>query len=136
MIVGLLGILWIIGSYAASIVLVHWCYQRDRQEDRKAVRIWLITNNNQMQVEWFVRSLYFVSWLKGRDIQMTLVDEGSTDETLAIAERLRLHYLIEIRNVNGQETVEDWILGEREDHQVMVVRLGQQEVLETAFKMF
>ncbi|MDF2814930.1 MAG: hypothetical protein K0Q81_1130, partial [Paenibacillus sp.] len=37
----IVGLLWIVGSYAASIALVHWCYRKDRQGDRKAVRIWV-----------------------------------------------------------------------------------------------
>jgi hypothetical protein len=130
----MVGLLWIFGSYAVSISLIHWCYRRERQVGRKAVRIWLITYNNQMQVEWFIRSLHFFSWLKGRHIQMTLADEGSTDETLAIAERLRVHYLIDIKKFTEHDALEEWIV-HNEDQQVMVVRLGQQEVLETAFKM-
>jgi hypothetical protein len=121
----IVGLLWIIGCYAVSILLVHWCYRRDRQKVRKIDRIWVITNNNQMQVEGFVRYFHFSSWLQGKDIRMTLVDEGSTDETLAIAERLRCRYLMEIRNHNGQETLEEWVHGGLEEGQAMVVRLSE-----------
>lgn len=98
------------------------------------VYVWLITYNNQTQVEWFIRSLQFFSKLKGRDIQMIIADQGSTDETLAIAERLRVTYQIEIQSFDEQNTLDEWI-ARHEDQQVMVIRLGHQEILETAYKM-
>ncbi|NHN33859.1 hypothetical protein [Paenibacillus agricola] len=131
----MIGLLWIIGSYAASILLVHWCCRRVRHEGRKAVRVWLITNNNQLQMEWFIRYLHFSSWLKGKDIQMTIADQGSTDDTLAIVERLRFEYWIEVRHVQDQETLEDWIVGDHNYDQALVVRLGNQDVLDNAYKM-
>ncbi|MEK3911948.1 hypothetical protein [Paenibacillus sp. FSL H7-0331] len=130
----MVGLLWIVGSYAASIVLMHWYYRRELQTNPKKVYVWLITYNNQTQVEWFIRSLQFFSKLKGRDIQMIIADQGSTDETLAIAERLRVTYQIEIQSFDEQNTLDEWI-ARHEDQQVMVIRLGHQEILETAYKM-
>ncbi|MEK3719081.1 hypothetical protein [Paenibacillus sp. FSL H8-0034] len=130
----MVGLLWIVGSYAASIVLMHWYYRRELQASPKKVYVWLITYNNQTQVEWFIRSLQFFSKLKGRDIQMIVADQGSTDETLAIAERLRVTYQIEIQSFDEQNTLDEWI-ARHDDQQVMVIRLGHQEILETAYKM-
>ncbi|SFL88909.1 hypothetical protein SAMN03159341_111108 [Paenibacillus sp. 1_12] len=130
----MVGLLWIVGSYAVSIVLMHWYYRRELHESPKKVYVWLITYNNQTQVEWFIRSLQFFSKFKGRDIQMIVADQGSTDETLAIAERLRVSYQIDIQSFDEQGTLDEWI-ARHEDQQVMVIRLGHQEILETAYKM-
>ncbi|MCR8632359.1 hypothetical protein [Paenibacillus radicis (ex Xue et al. 2023)] len=130
-----LGLLWIFGSYAASIALVHWFYRRHRNEAREATHFLLITCNSQMQVEWYIRSLFFFSRLKGREIQVTLFDEGSTDDTLAIVERMRREYQVDISGFETAGSLEEWI-EQHEDKQVIVVRLGQQEGLVTAYKMF
>lgn len=129
------GLLWIFGSYAASIALVHWFYRRQLNEARQATHFLLITCNSQMQVEWYIRSLHFFSRLKGREIQVTLMDEGSTDDTLAIVDRMRREYQIELGSFDAAGSLEEWIQ-EHEDKQVIVVRLGQQEGLVTAYKMF
>jgi len=130
-----LGLLWILGSYAAGIVMVHWLYRQSRNEDRQATHFLLITCNSQLQVEWYIRSLYFFSRLKGREIQVTIADEGSLDETMAIIDRIRYEYDMEVSSFNAPGALEQWIV-QHEDKQVIVVRLGQQEELVTAYKMF
>lgn len=129
----MLGLLWIFGSYAASIALVHWCYRRHRSSDRKITHLLLITHNNQMQVEWYIRSLLFFSRLKGSNVHVTIADEGSTDETLAIAERFREEINLDICTFEGPESLDEWIR-QYEDKQVIVVRLGVQDGLVTAYK--
>ncbi|TDF93515.1 hypothetical protein [Paenibacillus piri] len=130
-----LGLLWIFGSYAAGIALVHWFYRHSRNERRTITHFLLITCNSQLQVEWYIRSLHFFSRLKGRDIQITIADEGSTDDTLAIVERMRREHQMDISNFEADGSLEEWIV-RHEDKQVIVVRLGQQEELVTAYKMF
>ncbi|UUZ82624.1 hypothetical protein LJK88_00580 [Paenibacillus sp. P26] len=129
----LIGLVGIVGRYAAGIVLVHWLHRRWKgQEKTRTVHYLLITWNHQNQVEWFIRSLHFFSWLKGRAIAVTVADEGSSDDTLAIVRRLsQEHHL----NICMSETMdlEEWVR-EHEDEQVMVVRLSQQDSLETACK--
>ncbi|MDF2958977.1 MAG: hypothetical protein K0S39_712 [Paenibacillus sp.] len=130
-----LGLLWIFGSYAASIALVHWFYRRRRNEEHQATHFLLITCNSQMQVEWYIRSLHFFSRLKGREIQVTLADEGSTDDTLEIVDRFRQEYQLHIHSFDAAGSLEEWIR-QHEDKQVIVVRLGQQEEMVTAYRMF
>jgi len=130
----MLGLLWIFGSYAASIALVHWCYRRHRVNGRKITHVLLITHNNQLQVEWYIRSLLFFSRLKGRDVHVTIADEGSTDDTLAIAERFREESDLDICTLVSADSLDEWIR-QHEDKQVIVVRLGIQDGLETAYKM-
>ncbi|OXM86370.1 glycosyltransferase family 2 protein [Paenibacillus rigui] len=129
----ILGLLWIFGIYAASIALVHWCYRRQRKQTRRATQILLITYNNETQVEWYIRSLHFFSRLKGREIHVTLADEGSSDDTVAIAERFRQELHLEICPLDTADALCTWI-EEHEDEQVIVVRLSQQEGLVTAYK--
>lgn len=57
----------------------------------------LFTNQNQLRIEWYIRSLLFLSWLKGRTITITLIDEGSTDETLEIVQKLSLQCKADIQ---------------------------------------
>ncbi|MCS7459960.1 glycosyltransferase family 2 protein [Paenibacillus doosanensis] len=129
----MVGLLWIFGCYGASIALVHWCYRRHRDTGRNVTHVLLLTHNNQNQVEWYIRSLLFFSRLKGREVHVTLADEGSTDDTLAIAERFRLEYHLDIRRFSDLESLDDWIR-EHEEKQVVIVRLGQQDGLVTAYK--
>lgn len=129
----ILGLLWIFGIYAASIALVHWCYRRQRKELRQVTQILLITYNNQSEVEWYIRSLNFFSRLKGRGIHVTVADEGSSDETLAIAERFREELHLDICRFDTAGALDAWI-GEHEDEQVIVVRLSHQDGLANAYK--
>jgi hypothetical protein len=128
------GMLWILGSYAIGIILVHWFYKDSRRRDRQSAHFLLITHNSQLQVEWYIRSLIFFSKLKGRDIEVTVADEGSVDDTLAIIERISREYPLNIQSLDTPDALEAWIV-EHEHKQVIVVRLGQQEELVTAYKI-
>ncbi|MNI90129.1 hypothetical protein D3C73_1476200 [compost metagenome] len=86
-----------------------------------------------MQVEWYIRSLLFFSRLKGRDVHVTIADEGSTDDTIAIAERFRKENNLDICAFDGPESLDEWIR-HYEDKQVIIVRLGVQDGLVTAYK--
>lgn len=130
----MLGLVWIMGTYAVGILLIHWLHWRwKRRGLERKMHYVLVTRNNQMQVEWYIRSLGFFSWLKGRSIAVTLVDEGSTDETLAIAGRLSEEHQLHIYSEEAWDW-DDWIQ-KHEDEQVIVVRLSQNEGLETAYKL-
>ncbi|TVY09328.1 hypothetical protein [Paenibacillus cremeus] len=129
----MLGLVWIVGCYAAGIAILHILHWHRKQRGaERTVHYVLHTQNNQHQVEWYIRSLHFFSWVKGRTIRITLMDEGSTDETLAIAERLSLEYHLEIVTEPEQQAGQ-W-MAEHEQERVIVVRLSQNDDLETAFK--
>lgn len=130
----MLGLVWIMGTYAAGILLVHWLHWRYQRRGLKRMTHYvLVTRNNEMQVEWYVRSLRFFSWLKGRTIAVTLVDEGSTDDTLLIAGRLSEEHQLHICTDDSWDW-DHWIR-QHEDEQVIVVRLSQNEDLEIAYKI-
>jgi hypothetical protein len=61
----------------------------------------LVSNDNQLQIEWYIRSILFFSWVKGKSIHITVVDEESTDDTLKIIEKLALHYSVDISVLNA-----------------------------------
>jgi hypothetical protein len=81
-----IGLLWIVGIYVFCTALVHGMYELQRKT--KSVHVALITLNNQTQIEWYLRSFLWVSRLRGRSIYVTVFDTGSTDETVAIVEKL------------------------------------------------
>jgi hypothetical protein len=141
------GMLWIIGIYGTSMILVHiahlWKHRKQRQQDRathphstserlpnkdkpvhskshEAHEVFpdikksyaaqqplhiqqyvLVSNDNQLQIEWYIRSILFFSWVKGKSIHITVVDEESTDDTLKIIEKLALHYSVDISVLNA-----------------------------------
>lgn len=83
------GMLWIFGIYGAAIVILHMlhAFHRTRNVQPKLTYFALITHNNESQIEWYLRSLVFFSWLRGRPISIMVFDERSTDETVGIVER-------------------------------------------------
>ncbi|PZE19366.1 hypothetical protein [Paenibacillus xerothermodurans] len=131
----IIGLLWIFGSYAASIALVHWFYRRRREEDQHITYFLLVTYNSQMQVEWYIRALHFFSRLKGKEIRVTLADEGSADDTMAIIERFCRKDDLQFRVFDARGSIDDWIR-EHEDKRVIVVRVASQDGLATAYRAF
>lgn len=129
----MIGLVWIIGSYAAGVAFIHWLYRRwKRGEPKRTVHYILRTYNNQLQIEWFIRTLYFFSRVKGRTITVTLVDEGSTDDTLMIVSRLSFEHQLTICKELDWDG-EKWVR-EHKEEQVIVVRLNQNEGLDSAYK--
>jgi hypothetical protein len=124
----MLGLLWIFGCYGSAVILLHMYYRWSRRTSRKSSHVVLITRNNQTQIEWYIRSLYFFSRFKGRDIATTIMDEGSTDETVAILERLSHVHPMRIEMVPSFRTMDD-VLKEHEQEELIVVRLSNLEEL-------
>ncbi|MBP1157812.1 MULTISPECIES: hypothetical protein [unclassified Paenibacillus] len=129
----MLGLVWIMGCYAAGIVLVHLLYWRwKRRGTEPAAHYVLRTYNNQLQMEWYLRSLYFFSWTKGKTITVTIADEGSTDDTLAIVDRLRLEHHLNIWTTADMDW-DEWVL-KHQNEQVIVIQLNQNEGLDNAYR--
>lgn len=83
------GLLAIIGAYGLAAAILHGAYAvKHRRGGAACTTFLLITRNNELQVEWYLRSLLFVSRLRGRKIQIAVSDEGSEDDTLAIIRKL------------------------------------------------
>lgn len=82
------GLLCIFGTYAIGIVLVHLLHNHYQEYPDKPIHYVILTRDNQMQVEWYLRSLLFFSWIKGRNVMITILDHDSSDDTVQIVERL------------------------------------------------
>jgi hypothetical protein len=123
-----IGLLWIVGCYGISIALLHLCFGKQQVLKRKAVKVLLITKNNQTQIEWYIRSLFFVSRLRGRELSATILDEGSTDETLKIIERLSHTHHMELEWCGPDQTLDDLLIAYESDP-VILVNLGGKEEL-------
>ncbi|WP_019535681.1 hypothetical protein [Paenibacillus ginsengihumi] len=129
----MIGLLYILGIYAAGLAIIHWLHGRwSKEEGVRRPHYILITRNNQLQIEWYIRSLFFFSRVKGRNMIVTIVDEGSTDDTLDIVMRLAKVYALNVVS-EAQWSAEalETLLG---DENAIVVRLNYNEALETAFK--
>ncbi|MDF2925413.1 MAG: hypothetical protein K0R57_4327 [Paenibacillaceae bacterium] len=84
------GMLWILGAYGAAIAILHLAHAacKPRPNNPKAITYALVTHNNEAQIEWFLRSLTFVSRLKGKPITIVVFDDYSTDGTLPVARKI------------------------------------------------
>jgi hypothetical protein len=122
-----IGLLWIVGCYGLSIALVHFYFGKQKLRG-KAVKVLLITKNNQMQIEWYIRSLFFVSRLRGRELSATILDEGSTDETLKIIERLSHTHHMDLEWCGPDRTLDDLLVAYESDP-VILMNLGGKEEL-------
>jgi hypothetical protein len=115
------GLLWIIGIFGLCTVLVHGLYWLQRKTSDKTVHVVLVTFNNQTQIEWYLRSFLWVTWVRGRSIYVTIFDAGSTDETLAIIQKLaagRENMRVEL----SVEGISDY-LNERLNEEVIFLQL-------------
>jgi hypothetical protein len=123
-----IGLLWIAGCYGLSIAILHLCFRKPQELRGKAVKVLLVTKNNQTQIEWYIRSLFFVSRLRGRELSATVLDEGSTDETVKIIERLSHSDGMNLEWCGPDQTLED-LLAAYESEPVILVNLGGKEDL-------
>jgi glycosyltransferase involved in cell wall biosynthesis len=132
-----IGLLWIFGIYGfctACIHLLHWLGRgayagRDFEyAKRKTTYVVLITMNNQLQIEWYVRSYLMVSLLRGRLIDLTVFDAGSTDDTLLIVQKLALTR----DNIKVEATTEglEAFIEAHQDDQVVQLHLANRNLQE------
>lgn len=78
----------IFAAYGLGVCLVHLCRHRCHWGRDEAPRAVLVTRDAGASVEWHLRMLALARWLGARDMRVTVIDEGSSDETLRIVERL------------------------------------------------
>lgn len=103
----LLTLLWIVLSYALAVAAVHlafhWRKKHASGTTNRVVQYVLVTKQNQSQIEWVVRALMLYAWLQGKTLQLTIIDEDSTDLTIPIAQRLTMDQYIDVNIVNHTE---------------------------------
>jgi hypothetical protein len=123
-----IGLLAILGCYGVSIALIHLCFGNKAKAAGKAIQVLLITKDNQLQIEWYIRSVSLFFWIRGRQLQITILDEGSTDETLKIADRLSDIHFLGINKHTSEKLMDDF-LQNHEDDQVIVAHIASQQEL-------
>jgi hypothetical protein len=119
-----IGLLWIFGCYGLSIAILHLCFSTRLNNAPKATRVLVITRNNQTQIEWYIRSMLFFSRLRGRHLIVMILDEGSTDETMQIIERLSR--MMNLAISNSGESLEE-LLSIYENEPLILVNLSNKQ---------
>lgn len=127
----IVGLLSIFGAYGLAIAIVHLVRSRFRWNRQKPIHYVLITRNNALQIEWYIRTLLFVSRMKARMIHIVVMDERSEDDTMAIAERLAAArpYQIEITEWNDSAQL-DQMITRYENEEVVLVRLSNKQEMQ------
>ncbi|MCD1260854.1 hypothetical protein B5M42_018795 [Paenibacillus athensensis] len=124
-----IGLLWIVGCYGVSIALLHILFGIRRNVAKKSTRVVLITKNNQNHIEWYIRSLFFFSNMRGKPIAATVLDEGSSDDTISIVRRLAQTHEVRLETLSSQATLENW-LEKHDKDPVIVMHLGNRDDLQ------
>ncbi|WP_141506485.1 hypothetical protein [Paenibacillus luteus] len=78
----------VIGCYVLAALSVHLAYRIWRRKQQSSKHYVLIADVSHKNIEWYVRSLFSFSKRMGRNVRLTIVDRGVTEETRAIVERL------------------------------------------------
>ncbi|WP_052702849.1 hypothetical protein [Paenibacillus beijingensis] len=79
----------VLGCYALVAAAVHLTCKISERRPRQADKHYVfVTKNNQSRLEGDVRKLQLFSFFMGTNMNITVVDLGSVDDTAAIASRL------------------------------------------------
>lgn len=85
---------YILLCYGVAAIAVHAMYRwhvHRHPKSIKRVHYVLITQNHENQMEWVLRALHWYSKMKGIALRVTLLDNESIDDTLAIAKKMQSH---------------------------------------------
>lgn len=123
----------IVAAYGIGIGLVHWMRWRSQLGRGNASHAVIVTRNVGLTIEWHLWTFAFLQWLKARHTKVTIVDEGSTDETVSIVERMvsRLQADWEIVTVSSEAETSLWL--EQAD-EVFVLRSSPGDQLQAAVR--
>lgn len=88
-----IGLLTIVFCFISAVFFVQTVYKLNPYHTKRTVHYILMTRNNESQIEWYIRYFTIISWISGRPVGLTVLDEGSTDNTISILERLGGPYL-------------------------------------------
>ncbi|TCM97259.1 hypothetical protein EV294_104475 [Paenibacillus sp. BK033] len=81
--------LLVIGCYALAAASVHVAYRLRRGKIRESKHYVLVAHDQHMKMEMFLRQFSSYSRRMGTDVQLTVVDNDSADQTAQIVDRLR-----------------------------------------------
>ncbi|AZK45904.1 hypothetical protein [Paenibacillus lentus] len=100
---------WVLLSYGVAGLIVHLLHNRqlrDKPNLCKQVHYILVAHNHEKQMEWYLRALLWYSCLRAQSLRVTILDEGSQDDTLAIIERMKYANGMDL-TVIGTADIED-----------------------------
>ncbi len=78
-------LIWIAVIYGLAIVIVHGLYSTTyklKENRRKEQEYILVTYNHERKIEWFIRALWVHSFIKGKKLNIHVIDHDSSDDTL------------------------------------------------------
>ncbi|MFS0555816.1 glycosyltransferase [Brevibacillus sp. 179-C9.3 HS] len=82
-------IVWLLAAFGCSSLLVmiaeRWTNRTDSVSELPYEHYRLLVHNSEQVLERVVRSLLFRSYWSGRPIRITLIDDGSDDDTKQMA---------------------------------------------------
>ncbi|MBD2868404.1 glycosyltransferase family 2 protein [Paenibacillus arenilitoris] len=81
-------LLLVVGCYVLAALSVHLAFRIRNKKGQAGKHYVLVANENQQNIEWVIRSLFDFSRRMGKDVRLTIVDRGVTEETKAIVERM------------------------------------------------
>lgn len=120
------NLIWIAVCYGLSIVVVHCCLKRVKREATRHQHYILLTKDNQSNIEWTLRSLFFLAWVNGEEYKITILDESSEDDTMAIITRLSKGRNMDIeQNLDAEGA--SLLLDRIADDESVVMRLDRQD---------
>jgi hypothetical protein len=102
---------WLLASvsvYLLAPLSIHLLCGWKKAQGEKQVLV-IVTSNNQMMIEWVVRSRYFLAWLKGESSKITIVDQGSNDDTEKIIRQLSYYRTIDWVPLADEREVDVWL---------------------------
>lgn len=110
--------------YGVAAFVVHAMYKwhvHRCPRSVKRVHYILITHNHENQMEWYLRALVWYTRFKGLALRVTLMDNESLDDTLAIARKMRKTHdmaltIIDAKEIGGSSfnMIEEMIEGEQQ----------------------
>lgn len=85
-------LMWILVVYASAVVIVHLLHIREKTQQSLRIGKWLhyilIIRNHESVIEWYIRMLTLHTFLTGKRLRVTCMDDGSTDATLFVVSKL------------------------------------------------
>lgn len=92
----------IILGYGLAAIWVHVLHGRYTKLEssgarRNEIHYMLVTCNHAGQMEWYLRAIAWYASVRGQNHRITVLDDGSHDDTMAIMERMR--------RANGMELI-------------------------------
>ncbi|MDP4098607.1 hypothetical protein OIN60_17890 [Paenibacillus sp. P96] len=106
---------WILLVYGLAAAVVRLLYIRHATElltghqkrpDQRRIHYILITSNHELWVEWVIRVLTVYSYLLGRHLRISVIDDQSEDHTVRILERLGRRGGFELAVISSPLSVE------------------------------